>query len=144
MKHTSQDLLIGLIDSLRPTRWLYKASLIQFNDALGCSWFTWFSDYHSGVLETFLSRHSYAQILGDNLSNTFLFHVLLIGDHLNSQRTIATKHLPYPLNVDFSPACWKPTFLESTFHFPRSSLNLYYSKAREHDIVLFSYICWSI
>ena len=50
-----------------------------------------------------LFRH--AQISDDNLSNFVLFHVWLTCNHSNSQLRIATHYLPYPLNVDLSPAC---------------------------------------
>ena len=46
--------------------------------------------------------------LADNLPNSFLFHVQLICIHLNSQATIANHHLSYVVDVDFSPACWRP------------------------------------
>ena len=42
---------------------------------------------------------------------TVLFHDQLTCDHLNSQLMITIHHLPYPLDVDLSPACWRPPTL---------------------------------
>ena len=46
-------------------------------------------------------------IFSENLPNTVLFRVQLTCDHLN-KLTIATHHLPYLLDVDFSPVYWRP------------------------------------
>ena len=54
-----------------------------------------------------LFRH--AQIFSGNLPNTLLFLIRLTCDHSKSQLMIATYHLPYALNVDLSPACWRPS-----------------------------------
>ena len=65
-------------------------------------------------------RHSFwssFSSLCDNLLKTVLFHVQLTCDHSNSQLTITTHHLPYPLDVDHSPTCWRPPAPRVIFHF---------------------------
>ena len=56
----------------------------------------------------FCTDFSCAQIFGHNLPNIILFHVLQPRNHSNSQMMIVTHHLPHPLDVDFSPVCWRP------------------------------------
>ena len=55
-------------------------------------------------------------ILGDNLPNAILFHVLVVCDYSNCQPTITTYHMPYPFDVDLSSACWKPSAPWVIFH----------------------------
>ena len=59
-------------------------------------------------------RH--VQIFGDNLLKIVLFRVQLTCNHSNSQLMITTHHLPYPLDPDFSPACWRFPAPEVIFH----------------------------
>ena len=47
----------------------------------------------------------HAQIFSDHFSNTIFFHVQMTCNHPNSQRTIATRHQPHPLDVNLIPAC---------------------------------------
>ena len=80
------------------------------------------------------------QIFGDNLPKTALLHVQLTCTHLSSQPTIATRWLCYPLNVNFSTACWRPPAPTVIFHPPSPFLNvLCLSKDSVRDMVLFSY-----
>ena len=92
---------------------------------------------------TLLYRH--AQIFGDNLPNTDLFHIQLTCNHLNRQPTITSLHPFYRLNVDHSFACWRPPtpgvivlLLVSLFE-PLVPL-----KTHNCDMVLSTYICWRI
>ena len=56
------------------------------------------------------------QTFCDNLLNTVFFHVQPTCDHSNSQPTIATNDLPYLLDIELSPAGWKPPTSEVIFH----------------------------
>ena len=82
----------------------------------------------------------YAQIFGDNLSNTALFHVQLTCDHLNSQLTIAT---PTALLA----WCWPWSCLLKASYSWSYLPPLWTSFATQkhvHDILLSPYPCWSI
>ena len=93
----------------------------------------------------FCADFVHAQIFGDNIPNTVLCQVQLTCDLLNSQPTIATHHLPYPLDVDLSPACWRPPTPGVIFHLlaPLSHL-LCHSKTRVRNMALSPCTCWSI
>ena len=57
----------------------------------------------------FCADFTHAQNFGDNLPNSVLFHDQITCDNSNSQLTIATHQLPYPLDTDLNFACWKPS-----------------------------------
>ena len=61
-----------------------------------------------------LFRH--AKIFGDNLPNTVSFPVQLTCDQWNSQTTITTNRLDFKLEVDLSPAYWRPPASGVIFH----------------------------
>ena len=128
--------------------WLYEASLVSSEDAWRCPGTSACgapSDHHSAVLAPFCADFPHTQIFGDNLLNTFLFHIQLTRNHSNSQATIATYHLHYSLNVDLCPACRRLLVFGISFHFLHTLLNLYcHSKTRVRDMVLSPYTCWSI
>ena len=87
----------------------------------------------------------HAQIFGDNLPNTVLCQVQLTCDLSNSQPIIATHHLPYPLDVDLSPACWRPPASGVIFHLLAPLFDLLcHSKTCVCNMVLSPCTCWSI
>ena len=64
----------------------------------------------------FCANFPHAQIFSVNLPNAVLFHVQLTCDHSNTQPTIATHNLLYPLDSHLSPACWRPLTHGIIFH----------------------------
>ena len=67
------------------------------------------------------------------LSFKQIFYAHPTCSHSKYRPTIATHQLPYPFDVDLSPACWRPFAFESYF---TPSLNLLgHSKACVRDMV---------
>ena len=90
-----------------PLSWGKEKNLMEQNQLNKEVVLVWWCSSHSRPARctvSLLFRH--AQISGDNILNPVLSHIQLTCYHCQS--TIATHHLPYPLDVDLNPACWKP------------------------------------
>ena len=64
----------------------------------------------------FCTEFLHARICGDNLSNMVLFYVRVTCDPSNSQPMITIHHLPYSLDIELNPACWRTSAPRVIFH----------------------------
>ena len=103
--------------SLSYHQWrLYTASLVQFEDTKWCPgtpecFWSSFEVWHN-----FCTDFQHAQIFRDNLASNVLFHVMITSNHMKSQLIFTACHLPYPLDIDFSPAGWRCPTPRVIFH----------------------------
>ena len=86
---------------------------------------------------------SLALIFDDNLPNCPFFMSHWLAIIVNSQPIIATRHLPTLLDVDLSPACWKPPHSQSHLSLPHDPL-VPLKNTRVRNMVLSLCTCWSI
>ena len=102
------------------------------------------SDLNLTVLAPFYADFPPAEIFGENLPNTFFFHIQQTCDHSNNQPTIPTHHTVLHVRRSLKPCLLKTSSSRNHFTTMCSSLNLLcHSKTRVFNMVLSPYSCWS-
>ena len=104
----------------------------------------WIRDGCFSTVIFLTAQHTQFCYFSGKPKSSVIFFQTLSFFKFNSQPMIATNHLLYSLDVDFSPACWRPLppLLESSFTSLRPSLNLLYYFKKTLFVCLVGWVLW--